>query len=511
MTVEEEDGRKSTFQVGASSIPFLTRKGQVRYKTSTGKPTAVGSTDVNNPMFWTGEFSWGWTGDTSLYGGALLTADDYQAATAGIGFNLNSFGSLSFDVTRAEATLRGENDENNDKQRGYSYRVNYSKRFESTGSQVTFAGYRFSDKEYITMNEYLTARSGDDSSGNQKESYVLSFNQYIESLAINTYLNLTRNTYWDDSASTNYTVSMSRNFDIGSIRGISSSFTVGRSTWDDTEEMQYYLSFSVPLEQNRSLSWSMQKNGSDSMSQTMSYYDSSDRNNTWNISAAGDASDFREAEPAIRGGYQHYSPYGRLSVNGSVQPNVYRSITAGWNGSFTATRYGMALHDNAYGNNARMMVDADGVADVPLSDKRTVTNMMGIAVTNSVSNYTTSAVRVDSNKLPDGVDINNSVISTTLTEGAIGYAKLNATKGYQILGIVRLENGRFPPLGVTVVDITSGKDVGLVAEDGYAYLSGLQEDSKLRLQWGSNVCEITPPNQSNTDGQAVILPCKTVN
>ncbi|MDO1762470.1 fimbria/pilus outer membrane usher protein, partial [Escherichia coli] len=69
----------------------------------------------------------------------------------------------------------------------YSYRVNYSKRFESTGSQVTFAGYRFSDKEYITMNEYLTARSGDDSSGNQKESYVLSFNQYIESLAINTY------------------------------------------------------------------------------------------------------------------------------------------------------------------------------------------------------------------------------------------------------------------------------------------------------------------------------------
>ncbi|EMB4320513.1 fimbrial biogenesis outer membrane usher protein, partial [Citrobacter freundii] len=313
------------------------------------------------------------------------------------------------------------------------------------------------------------------------------------------------------SASTNYTVSMSRNFDIGSIRGISSSFTVGRSTWDDTEEMQYYLSFSVPLEQNRSLSWSMQKNGSDSMSQTMSYYDSSDRNNTWNISATGDASDFREAEPAIRGGYQHYSPYGRLSVNGSVQPNVYRSITAGWNGSFTATRYGMALHDNAYGNNARMMVDADGVADVPLSDKRTVTNMMGIAVTNSVSNYTTSAVRVDSNKLPDGVDINNSVISTTLTEGAIGYAKLNATKGYQIIGIVRLANGRFPPLGVTVVDIDSGKDVGLIAEDGYVYLSGLQEDSKLRLQWGNNVCEITPPNQSNTDGQAVILPCKTVN
>lgn len=511
VTIEEEDGRKNTFQVGSSSIPFLTRKGQVRYKASTGKPTSVGHTDVNNPLFWTSEFSWGWTGNTSLYGGVLLTAEDYQAATVGVGVNLNSFGSLSFDVTRAQATLQTDNNENNEDQRGYSYRVNYAKRFESTGSQVTFAGYRFSDKEFVTMSEYLSARNGDDSTNNQKENYVLSFNQYIEPLAMNAYLNLTRNTYWDESASTSYTVSISRNFDISGFKGISSSLSVGRSTWDDKEETQYYLSFSIPLEQNRSLSWSMQKNGSDSLSQTVSYYDSSDRDNSWNISAAGDESDFRKAEPTFRGSYQHYSPYGRLSVNGSVQPNEYRSMTAGWNGSFTATRHGMALHDNTNGNNARMMVDTDGIAGVPLSDRRTVTNQMGIAVTNSVSNYTTSTVRVDSDKLPDGIDINNSVFNTTLTEGAIGYVKLNTTQGYQIVGIVRLANGRFPPLGVTVVDTASGKNVGLVADDGYVYLSGIQEDSKLRLQWGENTCEISPPNHSNTDDQTLILPCKTVN
>lgn len=511
VTVEEEDGRKNTFQVGSSSIPFLTRKGQVRYKASTGKPTSVGHSDVNNPMFWTGEFSWGWTGDTSLYGGALLTADDYQAATAGLGFNLNRFGSLSFDVTQAQATLRGADADNNKKQRGYSSRVNYAKRFESTGSQVTFAGYRFSDKDFISISEYLTARSGDDSANDQKESYVMSFNQYIEPLAINAWINLTRNTYWDDSASTSYTVSMSRSFDIGRFKGLSSSLSIGRSTWDDKEEMQYYLSLSIPLEQSRSLSWSMQKNGSDSLSQTVSYSDSSDHDNSWNISAAGDESDFRKAQPTLRGGYQHYSPYGRLSLNGSVQPNEYRSLTAGWNGSFTATRHGMALHDNANGNNARMMVDTEGVAGVPLSDRRSVTNQMGIAVTNSVSNYTTSTVRVDSDKLPDGVDIPHSVINTTLTEGAIGYVKLSATQGYQIVGIIRLANGHYPPLGVTVTDSASGKDVGLVAEEGYVYLSGLQQDSKLRLQWGEKRCEISPPNHSNTDGQTVILPCKTVN
>lgn len=65
--------------------------------------------------------------------------------------------------------------------------------------------------------------------------------------------------------------------------------------------------------------------------------------------------------------------------------------------------------------------------------------------------------------------------------GAIGYAKLNATTGYQIVGVIRQENGRFPPLGVNVTDKATGKDVGLVAEDGFVYLSGIQENSILHL------------------------------
>lgn len=119
-------------------------------------------------------------------------------------------------------------------------------------------------------------------------------------------------------------------------------------------------------------------------------------------------------------------------------------------------------------------------------------------------------LRVNNNDLPEGVDVENSVIRTTLTQGAIGYAKLNATTGYQIVGVIRQENGRFPPLGVNVTDKATGKDVGLVAEDGFVYLSGIQENSTLHLTWGDNTCEVTPPNQSNISESAIILPCKTV-
>ncbi len=45
---------------------------------------------------------------------------------------------------------------------------------------------------------------------------------------------------------------------------------------------------------------------------------------------------------------------------------------------------------------------------------------------------------------------------------------------------------------MNVTDKATGKDVGLVAEDGFVYLSGIQENSTLRLTWGDNSCEITP-------------------
>lgn len=77
----------------------------------------------------------------SLYGGVITTNGDYQAQALGIGQNLQSFGAVSFDVTRSAANLAHQN-----KQTGYSVRANYAKRFEATGSQITFAGYRFSEK-----------------------------------------------------------------------------------------------------------------------------------------------------------------------------------------------------------------------------------------------------------------------------------------------------------------------------------------------------------------------------
>ena len=77
---------------------------------------------------------------TSLYGGTLADGDRYRSVAAGIGQNMA--GAL-FDVTQATSQLPHQRS-----QTGYSYRINYSKRFDTTGSQLTLASYRYSDPQF---------------------------------------------------------------------------------------------------------------------------------------------------------------------------------------------------------------------------------------------------------------------------------------------------------------------------------------------------------------------------
>ncbi|MGH8466659.1 MAG: fimbria/pilus outer membrane usher protein, partial [Pseudomonas sp.] len=77
--IEEENGSVTTYQVTTATIPFLTRKGQVRFKTATGKPTTGSNNHVLQPGFYSGEMSWGALNDFSLYGGVITTTGNYQA------------------------------------------------------------------------------------------------------------------------------------------------------------------------------------------------------------------------------------------------------------------------------------------------------------------------------------------------------------------------------------------------------------------------------------------------
>lgn len=49
----------------------------------------------------------------------------------------------------------------------------------------------------------------------------------------------------------------------------------------------------------------MQRNQDNKISHTASWYDSSDRNNSWSVSASGDNDEFKDMKASLRASYQH--------------------------------------------------------------------------------------------------------------------------------------------------------------------------------------------------------------
>lgn len=500
--IEEENGSVTTYQVTTATIPFLTRKGQVRFKTAMGKPTTGSNNHVLQPGFYSGEMSWGAMNDFSLYGGLISTTGNYQAQALGVGQNLQKLGAVSFDVTRSSATVPVAG-----KQTGFSYRANYSKRFDATGSQITFAGYRFTEKSFMSFSQYLDKVNGDGYSRDDKQTYTVTANQYLPWPAITLYLSATHKVYWNENPSNNYSVSVSKIFDIGRFTGISATFSASKLKYQDTDENQMFLSFSLPLSSGQQISYDAQKDSQNGFSQTASYYNSQDPNNSWRVGAGGDSPDLQKGDGVFRANYQHMSPYGQFGVNGSVKNNEYRSVNANWYGSLTATAAGAALHQSSAGSEPRMMVST-GVKGIPISDGASVTNDYGIAVVNGVSSYQTSDIRVDVNHLPDDVEVYSSVVSKTLTEGAIGFRKIRAIKGERLMAVIRLADGSYPPLGASVTDNSSGFEAGLIGDGGLAYLAGVSGEKSLTVRWGDeNQCRVQVPSQPTAQSGQVLLPC----
>jgi len=496
--ITEEDGRVSTFQVSAESVPFLTRQGQVRYKLATGKARKDASHDVQDTAFMSGEFSWGMLSQTSLYGGTLADGDRYRSIAAGIGQNMAYLGALSFDVTQATSQLPHQNS-----QTGYSYRFNYSKRFDTTGSQLTLASYRYSDPQFLSYARFLDYDDNDRQS--EKQTLSVTASQYLSALSLNLYVNMLRQTWWNDSPSTTGSITAGYNFDIGRWKNLGLTLSWSKTHYEDEDDdTQFYVSLSVPLAPDHRLSYDL--HNSDTVTQNVSWYDTSDRNNTWGVSA-GSESEKPDAGAQVSGNYQHYSAFGDLNLSGSYKADEYNSLSASWNGSFTSTAKGAALHRRSYGNEPRVMVSTDGVGNIPLNMSQDETNRFGIGVLPSFSSYSPASVQVNMNNLPDGVDVDNRVVTSTWTEGAIGYRQIATRAGHDIAGVLRTPTGT-PPLGAVVHLLESDLQIGMVADDGHVWLGAVEPEQQFRVTWGDKQqCRFSLPSHLENSMQ-LILPCQ---
>ncbi|SFU56609.1 Outer membrane usher protein FimD/PapC [Pseudomonas sp. OV546] len=509
--VEEQDGSVRSFQIDTAGVPYLTRPGQVRYKLATGRPSNL-QYGADGDFFGTGEFSWGVSNGWSLFGGGM-TDNNYRAVSVGAGRDLLAFGAISLDVTQSRAELWNET------LSGKSYRLQYSKHFEQYDSQVTFAGYRFSEKNFLSMSEYLDARhyglNGELSSrseltdgwkpiGGSKALYTATVNKQFRDLGATVYASYSKQTYWERPATQRWNMSVSRYFSVGSVKNMSLSLNLYRSQEYSHKDNGVALTVSLPLGRSGTLSLDANRAAGENNFSTR-YSDRFDERNSYQLSA-GDTS--------ASGYLSHIGDQADIDLSVSTQEGNYSSLGVSARGGGTLTPYGGALHRSSSTGGTRLMVDTGGVPDVPVRayGTPTRTNAFGKAVISDIGSYQRTAASVDLENLPGNVEATQSVTQLTLTEGAIGYRSLEVIAGEKAMAVLRLQDGSSPPFGATVKNLKQ-QDTGIVNDGGNVYLSGIQAGKQMIVSWGgSEQCVLTLPAILPADAltNALELSCQSV-
>lgn len=203
---------------------------------------------------------------------------------------------------------------------------------------VTFAGYRFSQQNFMSMSEYLDAREYGRRFGNSKEMYTITYNQQLRDWGMSAYLNYSHQTYWDKPANDRYNLTLSRYFDVGRFKNLGLSLSAYRNRYNEHNDDGMYLSLSVPWGTGATLSYNTMLNRNDNTHRA-SYYDRVDDRSNYQLSAGTSRSGAN-----LSGYFNRDGDIARVTANASYQQDRYSAFGFSAQGGMTLTTEGGALH-----------------------------------------------------------------------------------------------------------------------------------------------------------------------
>lgn len=499
--VEGQDGDVQEFQIDTANLPYLTRPGQIQYKLAIGQPSDI-DRHTDGDKFVTGEVSWGINNGWSLFSG-LLSSKNYNAISIGLGRDLLALGAVSVDITQSYARFSGQQEN----LEGRSYRLSYAKRFEEIDSQITFAGYRFDEKDFMSMSQYLDVRNSGVIYGKNKELYTISLNKNFRDLGASIYLNYNHQTYWNQPDNDYYSLSGSKYVDIGRFKNINVSLSLNRSQYNGTTDDSVFLSATIPLESGANMGYTLNSNRYDTTNRVTYSNKLSDRTN-YQL-AAGQNTKGGTGSAFIT----HQGDIARVTANASYLHNQYASYGISASGGVTMTTKGAGFHRMSTMGGTRMLVDTEGVENVPIRGfgAPVESNMFGKAIVGDVNSYYRSRASIDLNALPDNVDAQQSVVQATLTEGAVGYRQFSVLAGKKAMVVIRMADGSLLPFGAQVSN-SKGQTTGIIGDAGTAYLGGIRDNEVMTVNWDNEKsCQITFTDQLKEVDGLLSLTCSAQN
>ncbi len=484
--VTEADGRVETFVVPFASVPQLLRQGQQRTSLTVGQ---LRNAAIDSPAFVEATLRRGVGSGFTAFGGATI-ADGYSAIILGGALNTR-LGAFSGDLTFSDARLPSPMDGFGKRMQGQSYRLAYSRSF-NTATSFTLAAYRYSTEGYLSFSDAARLRHdlANGSSGSnvsrQRSRIDLHVNQRLTKGSL--FLNGSATDYWSENRrTTNF--SLGYNGQLGRASySISARRTLESSLFNSGSQKQStgaYLSVSVPL-------------GRAPAAPRLSASASSDRNGgSYRAGVGGSFGD------GTQGSYN--LSYGQSPGSRNVGANVgyaapMANLNASWSRSDNSQQLGVSASGGVvvHGDGmtfSQRLGDTVGLVHVPdgpgagVGHYRGVkTNKRGYAVVPYLSAYRMNEIAVDPTGLPMDVELKSGSVTTVPTAGAVVKAVIPTASGRSAL-IEALDNHGQPlPFGLDVYD-ESGQVIGVVGQGSRLWVRGINDRGQLQVRPGGDAAQ----------------------
>lgn len=475
--IRGSDGKVQTYNQVAASVPMLLRKGRARYSLAIGKYRADDKSMFRESPIIQTTLGWGF-GTETLYGGFQLSKD-YNAQLLGIAKYLETLGAISFDITQANARILDKYG-NFDNKKGQSLRINYSRNFEQTDTNINVTGVKYNSHDFYNFSETQNLSKINPINDTHIKSRIsISISQNLNSYGSLT-LSGSQDSYWGSSLP-------SQNFQVGYNLLIGTVFMnlaagTSKSIYSNKKENNISLMLSVPLKNGNASANYMMANSSGKTQNQIGISGSMFQHNNLSYSLYG--SKGNHSNNAFGFNTNYHSSMGDIGGSYSSSKNS-RQISANGRGGLLISRYGVAMSTplSFSGGNALIRTpNAEGIQFNGNSYAKT--NRFGLGVITNLMPYSKNTISLDVNSIPDNVEIISADKSVIPTKGAVVLSQYKTSIGNRALISISLNNKAVPFGSIVTLKDDDNIQTGIASENGQVYLAGLPMKGVLNVSWG---------------------------
>lgn len=477
--IQESDGKVRSFSVPFSNTAPLLRVGHFRYRLSGGKYRHNDDAVEDNVMQAT--LQYGLFNSLTINGGAIASPN-YRARLFGFGL-ATPIGAFSADSTWAKARFPHQTF------KGQRLHGNYRIDFNTFGTNIMLSVYRYSRDFYRLQDTLSINHEAKKYTGFYfplpylvpKGQYQLSINQNMGKWG-DFYLSGQTSTYWGtEGESREYQIAYSNRY---KRLGYQISLLQTHDKISDRREKAVYLSFSLPLGDDHSLS-STYSRQSDYSSAQLGVNGSLGDKRQWNygLSVSQDGNRYRQV--AANGGFQSGIGDYRASFSQDNQHSRQMGISA--NGSIVTHQYGVTLGTRV--SDGFAIIHAKEGRGAGIESGNGSLDYFGNGIVPYVSPYSINYIGIDPKGAQENVDFEATETQIIPRANSIHLVDFSTHKNTMILFNLSLPSHEIVPMTATAQD-EKGQFVGYVGQGGMLFAERLtRSEGRLNVKWGQNLAD----------------------